>query len=76
MICDGKSFDWDPRRCLSFRCVGPSAKYPASRGYHNGLVPWRRCQVRFPIDAEAFFVEEPGARVEWLRREQSERVAA
>ena len=32
--------------------------------------------VSFPIDAEAFFVEEPGARAERLRREQPERVAA
>ena len=33
-------------------------------------------QVSFPIDAEAFFVEEPGTPAELLRRERSERVAA
>jgi hypothetical protein len=38
--------------------------------------PGADVQVSFPIDAEAFFVEEPGARVERLRREQPERVAA
>ena len=32
--------------------------------------------MSFPIDAEAFFVEEPGARAERLRRGQPERVAA
>ena len=38
--------------------------------------PGADVRVSFPIDAEAFFVEEPGARVERLRREQPERVAA
>ena len=33
-------------------------------------------RVSFPIDAEAFFVEEPGTRAELLRRERPERVAA
>jgi hypothetical protein len=33
-------------------------------------------RVSFPIDAEAFFVEEPGSRVARLGREQPERVAA
>jgi hypothetical protein len=45
-------------------------------GITTARYPGADVQVRFPIDAEAFFVEEPGARVEWLRREQSERVAA
>jgi hypothetical protein len=38
--------------------------------------PGTDVRVSFPIDAEAFFVEEPGARAERLRREQPERVAA
>jgi len=38
--------------------------------------PGADVQVRFPIDAEAFFVEKPCARAERLRREQLERVAA
>jgi hypothetical protein len=38
--------------------------------------PGADVRVSFPIDAEAFIVEEPGARVELLRREQPERVAA
>jgi hypothetical protein len=33
-------------------------------------------QVSFPIDAEAFFVEEPGSRAARLGREWPERVAA
>ena len=33
-------------------------------------------QVSFPIDAEAYFVEEPYARVERLRGEYPERMAA
>jgi len=32
-------------------------------------------RVRFPIDAEAFFVEEPGLRAARLRRQRPERVA-
>jgi len=42
-----------------------AARYPAAD-----------VQVSFPIDAETFFVEEPGSRAERLRREQPERVAA
>jgi hypothetical protein len=38
--------------------------------------PGADVRVSFPIDAEAFFVEEPGTRAERLRREQPERVAA
>jgi hypothetical protein len=38
--------------------------------------PGADVRVSFPIDAEAFFVEEPGARAERLRRGQPERVAA
>ena len=38
--------------------------------------PGAEVRVSFPIDAEAFFVEEPGTRAELLRRERSERVAA
>jgi hypothetical protein len=33
-------------------------------------------RVSFPIDAEAFFVEEPVSRTARLRRERLERVAA
>jgi uncharacterized Zn finger protein len=33
-------------------------------------------RVSFPIDAEAFFVEEPATRTARLRRERPERVAA
>ena len=33
-------------------------------------------RVSFPIDAEAFFVEEPVSRADQLRRERPERVAA
>ena len=48
------------------RAVGiAAARYP-------GADVW----MSFPIDAEAFFVEEPGARAERLRRGQPERVAA
>ena len=38
--------------------------------------PGADVQVSFPIDDEAFFVEEPGARAELLTAEQPERVAA
>jgi hypothetical protein len=38
--------------------------------------PNAEVRVSFPIDAEAFFVEEPGTRAELLRREPPERVAA
>ena len=38
--------------------------------------PGADVRVNFPIDAEAFFVEEPGSRVARLGREQPERVAA
>ena len=38
--------------------------------------PGADVRVSFPIDAEAFFVEEPGTGAELLRREQPERVAA
>ena len=38
--------------------------------------PGADVRVSFPIDAEAFFVEEPGARAERFRRRQPERVAA
>ena len=37
--------------------------------------PGADVQVSFPIDAEAFFVEEPGSRVARLAREQPEGVA-
>ena len=45
-------------------------------GIAAALYPSADVRVRFPIDAEAFFVEEPGTRAERLRREQPERVAA
>jgi hypothetical protein len=38
--------------------------------------PGADVRVSFPIDAEAFLVEEPGARSELLTPEQPERVAA
>ena len=38
--------------------------------------PGADVRVSFPIDAEAFFVEKPGARIELLRCEQPERVVA
>jgi hypothetical protein len=38
--------------------------------------PGADVQVSFPIDAEAFFVEKPGARAERLARGEPERVAA
>jgi hypothetical protein len=38
--------------------------------------PGADVQVSFPIDAETFFVENPGARSQLLRCEQPERVAA
>jgi hypothetical protein len=38
--------------------------------------PGAEVQVSFPIDAEAFFAEEPCARAEQLRRVQPGRVAA
>ena len=37
--------------------------------------PGADVQVSFPIDAEAFFVEEPGSRAARLAREQPEGVA-
>jgi len=43
----------------------------AADGYPNADV-----RVNFPIDAEAFFVEEPGSRTARLGREWPERVAA
>jgi hypothetical protein len=45
-------------------------------GITTALYPGADVQVRFPIDAEAFFVEKPCTQAEWLRREQSESVAA
>jgi hypothetical protein len=38
--------------------------------------PGADVRVRFPIDAEVFFVGEPGARVKRLKREQPDKVAA
>jgi hypothetical protein len=38
--------------------------------------PGADVQVSFPIDAELFFVEEPGSRAARLGRERPERVAA
>jgi hypothetical protein len=38
--------------------------------------PGADVRVSFPIDAEAFFVEEPVSRADQLRREWPERVAA
>ena len=38
--------------------------------------PGADVRVSFPIDAEAFFVEEPATRTARLRREWPERVAA
>jgi hypothetical protein len=46
--CDGKSLDSDPKRYFSFRCAGPSAEYPSSRGHRGGSVPWRRCVDELP----------------------------
>ena len=40
------------------------------------LYPCADVQVSFPIDAEAFFVEEPGARAGRLVRKQPDGVAA
>jgi hypothetical protein len=76
VICDGKSFDPDPRRCFSFRCVGSSAEYPSSRGIAPDRCPNAEVRVSFRIDAEAFFVEEPVSRTARLGREWPERVAA
>lgn len=42
----------------------------------EALYPGADAQVTFPIDAEAFFVEEPGARAERLTREQPDVMAA
>jgi hypothetical protein len=38
--------------------------------------PGADLRVSFPIDAEAYFVEEPGSRAARFGRERSERVAA
>ena len=38
--------------------------------------PGADVRVSFPIDGEVFFVEEPGSRAAWLRREWPERVVA
>ena len=43
----------------------------AADRYPNAAV-----QVSFPIDAKAFFVDEPASRIARLRREWPERVAA
>ena len=40
------------------------------------LYPGADVRVSFPIDAEAFFVEEPSERAERLTREPPDRVAA
>ena len=45
-------------------------------GIVAALHPSADVRVRFPIDAEAFFVEETGARAELLTHEQPDRVAA
>lgn len=45
-------------------------------GIAEARYPGADVRVKFPIDAEAFFVEKPCARVELLSREQPERVAA
>ena len=45
-------------------------------GIAEARYPGADVRVSFPIDAETFFVEEPGARVERPRREHPERVAA
>jgi hypothetical protein len=73
----GKGFDFDRRRCFSFRCVSVQAqsirravKLAAAR------YPGADVRVSFPIDAEVFFVEEPGSRAARLWRERPDRVAA
>ena len=49
----------------------PRAVEIAANWYPNAAV-----RVSFPIDAEAFFVDEPATRTARLRREWPERVAA
>ena len=49
---------------------------PRALGIAAARYPGADVQVSFPIDDEAFFVEEPGARAELLTAEQPERVAA
>jgi hypothetical protein len=45
-------------------------------GIATALYPGADVRVTFPIDAEAFFVEESDARAERLTREQPDGVAA
>ena len=45
-------------------------------GIAASLYPGADVRVSFPIDAEAFFVEEPSERAERLTREPPDRVAA
>ena len=52
------------------QCIRRAVRMAADR-YPNADV-----QVSFPIDAEAFFAEEPGTRAELLGRERPERAAA
>ena len=49
---------------------------PRAVGIAVARYPDADVRVSFPIDAEAFFVKEPGTRAELLRRERPERVAA
>jgi hypothetical protein len=52
------------------QCIRRAVEIAAAR------YPGADVRVSFPIDAEAYFVEEPGARAEWLGRGELERMAA
>jgi hypothetical protein len=60
-------------------CFDVSVKAQSIRravGIAAARYPGADVRVSFPIDAEAFFVKEPGTRAELPGRERPERVAA